>query len=88
MNKLRISALLGIALSLAMASIATTATAADCQQECKKNKVFVCHVKPNGKSKTQCLPKATADKRVESSDPDSGSQYWLCGRCEDVISPG
>jgi hypothetical protein len=46
------------------------------------DKVYVCHVLPNGKFITQKLPKKTADKLVAEHPHE-----WILGKCEDVISP-
>ena len=46
------------------------------------NKVYVCHVKPNGKYKTKYLPEQNALKKVDKH-PDQ----WILGKCEDVVSP-
>jgi hypothetical protein len=46
------------------------------------NKVYVCHVKKNGKFKTKYLPEENAQKKVDKN-PDE----WILGKCEDVVSP-
>jgi hypothetical protein len=46
------------------------------------NKVYVCHVKKNGKFKTKYLPEENAQKKVDKK-PDE----WILGKCEDVVSP-
>jgi len=47
-----------------------------------QDKVYVCHVLPNGKFITQKLPKKTALKLIEEHPHE-----WILGKCDDVISP-
>jgi hypothetical protein len=50
--------------------------------DCSKKKVYVCHVKKNGKYKTKFVKASKAEKKIEKH-PD----MWIPGKCEDVVSP-
>lgn len=48
----------------------------------KAEKVYVCHITPNGKYHTQQLPVETAQKLI-----DEHPHEWVLGKCDDMPSP-
>ena len=73
----------GVALALLVSFALTTAASAKAPG---LERVPVCHVKPNGKYRTQYVPPATKDKLVASSSGPRADS-WLDGPCDKFFSP-